>query len=357
MADTIDRVSRHLGPASKGLIWEHNTHIGDARATDMAQDGMVNVGQLLRERHAGEGVLLVGFAAHRGSVIAADGWGRPERILTVPEARPGSHEDFLHQALGVPSVLEFGDDRTGPWLSTWLGHRAIGVVYHPERDAGNYVPTRMGERYDALIWLEHTVALRPVHHEGPPREPELGDGAHRILGRRISAGLRMSKAIVVGINGSAGSEAALAWALERAARDKLPVIVVHAVDDRWMAPDFQYHEIIRESGMELLQTSAGERQRSRPPTSTWTSSSATAAAGSVLREVSKEAALVVVGGHDKRWMDGGPLTDRALQVVSASESPVAVIPVKPADRGPGRGGRRRRFQGVAAGSRRRGSRG
>ena len=172
MADTIDRVSRHLGPASKGLIWEHNTHIGDARATDMAQDGLVNVGQLLRERHAGEGVLLVGFAAHRGSVLASDGWGRPERILTVPEARPGSHEDFLHQALGVPSVLVFGDDRTGPWLSTRLGHRAIGVVYHPERDAGNYVPTRMGERYDALIWLEHTAALRPVHHEGPPREPE-----------------------------------------------------------------------------------------------------------------------------------------------------------------------------------------
>ena len=173
MADTIDRVSKHLGPASKGLIWEHNTHIGDARATAMAQEGMVNVGQLLRERHAGEGVLLVGFAAHRGSVLAADGWGRPERILPVPEARPGSHEDFLHQALGVPSVLEFGEDRTGPWLSTWLGHRAIGVVYHPERDAGNYVPTRMGERYDALIWLEHTVALRPVQHEGPPREPEL----------------------------------------------------------------------------------------------------------------------------------------------------------------------------------------
>jgi erythromycin esterase-like protein len=69
-------------------------------------------------------------------------------------------------------VLEFGDDRTGPWLSTWLGHRAIGVVYHPEREQGNYVPTRMGERYDALIWLEDTAALRPVHHEGPPREPE-----------------------------------------------------------------------------------------------------------------------------------------------------------------------------------------
>lgn len=172
MADTIDRLSRHLGPDSKGLIWEHNTHVGDARATDMAQDGLVNVGQLLRERHAVDGVLLVGFAAHRGTVIAADSWGTTERIMAVPAARPGSHEDLLHEALGVPAVLDFGADRSGPWLSRWLGHRAIGVVYRPDREQGNYVPTRMGERYDALVWLEGSAALRPVHHEGPPREPE-----------------------------------------------------------------------------------------------------------------------------------------------------------------------------------------
>ena len=59
----------------------------------------------------------------------------------------------------------------------------------------------------------------------------------------------MSKAIVVGFNGSAGSEAALTWALGRAAREKLPVIIVHAVDDRWMSPDFQYHEVIRKAGI------------------------------------------------------------------------------------------------------------
>lgn len=172
MADTVDRLSRHLGAHSKGIIWEHNTHVGDARGTDMAQDGLVNVGQLLRERHAAEGVTLIGFASHRGEVIAADGWGGPERILPVPPARPGSHEDFLHEALGVPSVLEFGEDRSGPWLASWLGHRAIGVVYHPAGERGNYVPTRMGERYDALIWFEHTAALRPLHHEETPREAE-----------------------------------------------------------------------------------------------------------------------------------------------------------------------------------------
>ncbi len=172
MVDTIDRIARHLGQDSKGIVWEHNTHVGDARATDMAQGGLVNVGQVLRERHAAEGVALVGMASFRGTVLAGAEWGAPERVLPVPDARPGSHEDFLHRALGEPAVLVFGDDRDRPWLSARLGHRAIGVVYHPEREFANYVPTTMGGRYDALLWFEQTTALRPLHHEPPPREPE-----------------------------------------------------------------------------------------------------------------------------------------------------------------------------------------
>ena len=146
---------------------------------------------------------------------------------------------------------------------------------------GTYVPTRMGERYDALLWLEHTNALRPVHHEGPTSGSRVGNGADRLLGRGdeeppgAANRLNMGKAIVVGINGSARSDAAPACALQRAARDKLPVIPVHAVDDRSMSPDFQYHEIIRESGMELLKPSAGEcqcpgsRRRSGDPAPAW----------------------------------------------------------------------------------------
>jgi len=138
----------------------------------------------------------------------------------------------------------------------------------------------------------------------------------------------MSKAIVVGINGSTGSDAALTWALQRAARDKLPVIALHAVDDRWMSPDFQYHELIRESGMELLEkakASAGEQT----PGVEVDIQLRHGSGGSVLRDVSKEAAMIVVGGHEKHHLDGGPVTDRALQVVSASDCPVAVIPAKP----------------------------
>jgi erythromycin esterase-like protein len=173
MADTIDRLSAHLGPRSKGVVWEHNTHVGDARATDMARAGLVNVGQLVRERHEADGVALVGFAAHRGSVLAAAAWGAPERVFAVPEARAASHEGLLHRVLGRPALLMFGEDRSGPWLTAPLGHRAIGVVYQPRLESRNYVPTRMGRRYDALIYLEEVSALRPLHHESRPHEPEL----------------------------------------------------------------------------------------------------------------------------------------------------------------------------------------
>ena len=173
MCDTIDRIAEHLGPQSKGLVWEHNTHVGDASATDMADAGMVNVGQVVRHRHAADGVALVGFASHRGTVLAAREWGDAEQVFTAPVARALSHEELLHHALDRDALLVFGEDRSGPWLSSRRGHRAIGVVYHPEREEGNYVPTRMGARYDALLWLEQTSALRPLHHEGRPREPEL----------------------------------------------------------------------------------------------------------------------------------------------------------------------------------------
>lgn len=144
----------------------------------------------------------------------------------------------------------------------------------------------------------------------------------------------MNKPIVVGINGSDGSEAALAWATERAARDKLPVTVIHAVDDRWMSPDFEYHDLVRQSGMEMLQKAQASAAEQAPGVKV-DIQLRHGSIGSVLREVSKEASMVVVGEHDKHWLDGGPMTDRALQVVSAAEIAAAVIPVK---RGSGNSG-------------------
>ena len=84
-----------------------------------------------------------------GTVIAADAWGEAEHVIAVPEAVAGSHEDLLHRALGADAILDFGPNRSGPWLGARLGHRAIGVVYDPRHEHGNFVPTTMGLRYDS----------------------------------------------------------------------------------------------------------------------------------------------------------------------------------------------------------------
>jgi erythromycin esterase len=169
MAETLDRLIAHHGPGAKAIVWEHNTHIGDARATDMARAGMVNTGQLVREAHADEGVVLVGFAGHRGSVIAGREWGAPMERMPVPPAQTGSWEDVLHRAGGHDALLIFPADDGSPTLREPRGHRAIGVVYDPAYEHyGNYVPTVLPFRYDALLHFEETRALHPLHV--PPHE-------------------------------------------------------------------------------------------------------------------------------------------------------------------------------------------
>ncbi|RSM86271.1 protein-L-isoaspartate O-methyltransferase [Kibdelosporangium aridum] len=162
MTDTLDRVMSAYGSKAKAVVWAHNTHVGDARATDMAAAGMVNIGQLVRERHALDGVMLIGFGSHRGSVIASDFWGGPMCRMPVPDARSGSVEDLLHEAVpDSDSLFVFPDSS---WASQVRGHRAIGVVYHPNTErAGNYVPTVLDQRYDAFVHCDHTEALNPLH--------------------------------------------------------------------------------------------------------------------------------------------------------------------------------------------------
>ena len=177
MMETLERLLRHHGPASKAIVWEHNTHVGDARATDMARAGMVNVGQLAREAW-GDDVVIAGFASYFGSVIAGQEWGAPMQRMRLPEAKRGSWEALFHQAGAEDKLvlLEGMDDVLGALDPR--GHRAIGVVYHPEREAyGNYVPTVLPYRYDALLYIDRTHALRPLHmhvaeeHEVPETYP------------------------------------------------------------------------------------------------------------------------------------------------------------------------------------------
>jgi len=163
MVDALEKLMAYHGDGARAVVWEHNTHIGDARATDMAQDGMVNVGQLLREEH-GDSVYAVGFGTYEGTVIAARAWGDPLREMKVPPAISGSWEERLHQVgKGANLLLFVGNE---PELEPFVaGHRAIGVVYHPERERGNYVPSRISKRYDAFIHIDQTKALSPIEAE------------------------------------------------------------------------------------------------------------------------------------------------------------------------------------------------
>ena len=173
MMETLDRLMQHHGPYAKAIVWEHNTHVGDARFTDMSRAGMVNVGQLTRQSHEKEGVWLVGFGTYKGSVIAGREWGAPMERMRVPDARAGSCEAAMHQAVGRDSLFIFRDEDEEATLSMRepRGHRAIGVVYDPRTEHwGNYVPTILPERYDAFIYVEESNAVDPLHM------PALADG-------------------------------------------------------------------------------------------------------------------------------------------------------------------------------------
>ena len=174
MADTLNRLMEFHGSGTKAIVWEHNTHIGDARYTDMASEGMVNLGQLARERYGEHDVVLVGFGSYRGTVIAGRSWDAPMQVMNVPPARPESWEQELHALDAADRLLLFEPiARTSPALTAPRGHRAIGVVYRPEAEFGNYVPTTLPLRYDAFLYLDETSALHPLHLEPVSGPPEL----------------------------------------------------------------------------------------------------------------------------------------------------------------------------------------
>lgn len=175
MATVLDRLLAHFGPSAKAILWEHNTHIGDFRATGEADDGYLNIGQLVREKY-GERAVAVGFGTHRGTVTCSSEWDGAAEFKRVPPARPGSYEDVFHRA-GVPNLyLRLKGlspaDMPDAWLYRPHGERAIGVVYHPEREAfGNYLSSRLAERYDAYFFFDQSLAVEPL--DAGPEPPGL----------------------------------------------------------------------------------------------------------------------------------------------------------------------------------------
>lgn len=166
MKDTINRIMRFYGPDAKIIIWEHNTHVGDARYTEMKEDGMLNVGQLLREQHSDDEVVVVGFGSFEGKVIAARQWDGAIQELDVPPAKMGSIEDALNEEFDEDRLLIFDLNKKNERFRKMVPHRAIGVVYQPEREQHNYVMSAINGRYDAFLFFKRTSALHPMHIKG-----------------------------------------------------------------------------------------------------------------------------------------------------------------------------------------------
>ncbi|APA98349.1 erythromycin esterase family protein [Nocardia seriolae] len=166
MADTLDALARHLdrpGAPARIVVWAHNSHLGDARATEMAADGQLSLGQLIRERH-GNQCRSIGFTTAQGEVTAASRWGGDAERKRVRPPLPSSIEELLHDT-GMPALFLRTDrpDNVGEILRTPRLERAIGVIYQPTTERqSHYFHTRAADRYDAIIHIDETTALEPL---------------------------------------------------------------------------------------------------------------------------------------------------------------------------------------------------
>ncbi len=175
MMETLESLVAHLNGSRqpKAIVWAHNSHLGDARATEMSHYGEVNVGQLVRERFGNEAV-LIGFSTHRGTVTAASDWGAPAERKNVRPALRGSYEDLFHDT-GLP---RFWIDLKGAGqigvLQQRRIERAIGVIYRPESERlSHYFHARLPEQFDAIIHFDETRAVEPLERTSIWEEGEL----------------------------------------------------------------------------------------------------------------------------------------------------------------------------------------
>jgi erythromycin esterase-like protein len=169
MADTLDALLAHLGAAgaqAKAIVWAHNSHLGDARATEMGQHGEINLGQLVRERHPRQSV-SVGFTTFDGEVTAASEWDEPAERKRVRPGLPGSLEAVLHDT-GLPRfLLHMNDPRLAGFRAPLL-ERAIGVIYLPRTERqSHYFHAQVSDQFDLLIHVDRTSALVPLEKSAP----------------------------------------------------------------------------------------------------------------------------------------------------------------------------------------------
>ncbi|MFW5829070.1 MAG: erythromycin esterase family protein, partial [Planctomycetota bacterium] len=178
MFETAQTLMQHRGPQARMVIWAHNSHLGDARATEMSLRGEFNLGQLCRE-HWGEATRLIGFGTDHGTVAAADDWDGPMRVKQVRPALSDSWEGMCHKTRMAGFLLGIRDC-TDPALLADLHanrlERAIGVIYRPQTErASHYFQSELGAQFDEYVWFDETHAVTPLDsrqlHDVPETYP------------------------------------------------------------------------------------------------------------------------------------------------------------------------------------------
>ena len=165
MSDTLEALLAFHGPGSRAVVWAHNSHLGDAQATEMSARGEVNLGQLCRQRYR-EAAVLIGFGTDHGTVAAAHEWDGPMHTMNVRPAHPESYERLCHDSgveafllhLREPSSEELAAELTPPRLE-----RAVGVIYRPETELqSHYFQASLPHQFDEYVWIDETRAVQPI---------------------------------------------------------------------------------------------------------------------------------------------------------------------------------------------------
>ncbi len=174
MFETLEALLAHHGKGSRGVVWAHNSHVGDARATDMSRRGELNIGQLCRA-HFGDAAYLIGFGTDTGTVAAASNWDEPMEIKTLRPALADSYERLCHETGRAGFLLPLrrhGDSQVCQGLAEPRLERAVGVIYRPETErASHYFHAKLPAQFDEYIWIDRSRAVTPLDSreiEGAP---------------------------------------------------------------------------------------------------------------------------------------------------------------------------------------------
>lgn len=180
MADTLDALRAHLyerrGRAARIVVWAHNSHVGDARATEWYERGQLNLGQLVRERQTDpERSFLLGFTTHTGTVAAASDWGDPVEFKRVRASQPESIERVLHDCgNGLFMLALTGREALAQALAEPRLERAIGVIYRPDSElTSHYFHARVAAQFDAVVHVDHSRAVSPLDPVAEVRQPAM----------------------------------------------------------------------------------------------------------------------------------------------------------------------------------------